>query len=92
MLLEMLLPVEYTGNFLVENIILCPDSPARLENGSMVNVHYDYYNDEGMDTRIFVRPFTNGSLSPGYGASGSGLYATGAGTNERMTFTIFTSK
>lgn len=89
-LLEMLFPVEYTfGNFLVENIILCPDSPARLENGSMVNVHYDYYNDEGMDTRIFVRPFTNGSLSPGYGASGSGLYATGAGTNED-DFTIFT--
>lgn len=80
-LLEMLFPVEYTfGNFLIENIELCPAAPAHLEYDEPVNVNYHYYNDEGMDTRIFVRPFSNGALSPDYAASGSGSYASGGGS------------
>lgn len=80
-LLEMLYPVEYTfGNYLVEDIQLCPAAPARLEHGQPVRIRYGYYNDEGQDTRIFVRPFSNGALSPGYAASGSGLYANGSGS------------
>ncbi len=87
-LLQMLSPVEYTfGNFLVDNIQLCPASPARLENGSNVNINFGYYNDEGAETRIFVRPMTNGNLTPGYAASGSGLYAVGSGA-AKANFTI----
>lgn len=74
-------PVEYTfGNFLAENILLCPAAPARLEHGERVNIKWDYFNDEGLETRVFVRPFTNGALSPGYGASGSPLYPIGSGS------------
>ncbi len=87
-LLQLWSPVEYTfGNFLVENIQRCPAAPVRLEHGERVNIHWDYYNDEGQDTRVFVRPFTNGSLSPGYGASGSPLYPVGGG-NGNDFFTI----
>ena len=87
-LLEFWSPVDYTyGNFLVEEIQLCPAAPARLENGEPVNIQYGYYNDEGQNTRIFVRPFTNGSLSPGYAASGSGEYPVGGGINKSY-FTI----
>jgi Secretion system C-terminal sorting domain len=87
-LLLMYYPVEYTfGNFLVESIELCPASPARLENGSKVNIKFGYYNDQGVDTRIFVRPITNGNPTPGYAASGSGLYAAGGGTGN-ANFTI----
>lgn len=87
-LLEMWMPVEYTfGNFLVENIQLCPAAPARLELGERVNIHWAYYNDEGQETRVFVRPFSNGALSPGYGASGSGLLPVGTGSISSF-FTI----
>lgn len=87
-LLEFWSPVDYTfGNFLIAEIQLCPPAPARLENGEPVKIHYGYYNDEGQNTRIFVRPFTNGSLSPGYAASGSGDYPVGGGVNQDF-FTI----
>ncbi len=86
-LLEFWSPVEYTfGNFLVEDIQLCPASPVRLENGAHVNINYFIYNDEGQDTRIFVRPMTNGSLTPGYAASGSPIYPAGnAAANDFFT-------
>ncbi len=87
-LLELWSPVEYCfGFFLMENIQLCPASPVRLENGERVNIHYDYYNDEGQTTRIFVRPFTAGAHTPGYAASGSPSYAAGVGSASDF-FTI----
>jgi hypothetical protein len=82
-LLEMWSPVEYTfGNFLIENIVLCPAWPARLEHGERVNIHYDIYNDEGQNARIFVRPFSNGAPTPGYAVSGSPVYASGSGVGD----------
>lgn len=90
LLLELFQPTSYTfGNFLVENVELCPASPAHLEDGENVVIHWDYYNDEGQDTRVFVRPITNGATTSGYGASGSPLYATGGGTGASF-FTINT--
>lgn len=87
-LLEMWLPVEYCfGNYLITNVQLCPAAPTRLENGERVNINFEYYNDEGQDTRIFVRPFTAGALSPGYSASGSQAYPAGGGVVSNF-FTI----
>ncbi|MEM9930582.1 MAG: T9SS type A sorting domain-containing protein [Bacteroidota bacterium] len=54
--------------------------------GEKVYIDFEYSIDEPSGARIFVRPMTNGSLTPGYGASGSPLY-TGAGTSE-SNFTI----
>lgn len=87
-LLEILQPVEYCfGNYLISNMVHCPASPVRLEHGALVKTHFEYFNDENQDTRIFVRPFTNGALTPGYSASGSGLYASGSGSSI-CNFTI----
>jgi hypothetical protein len=87
-LLEILSSVEYTfGDFLIENIQLCPPSAVRMLPGEQVHINYGLYNDEGVNTRIFVRPFTEGNLSPGYAASGSPSYGTGSGTASDF-FTI----
>ncbi len=57
--------------------------------GEKVYVDFEYTVDAPGGARIFVRPFTNGNLTPGYSASGSPLY-TGTGTSE-SNFTINTA-
>lgn len=47
---------------------------AAFANGQQVDVYVGYETDEPGGIRIFVRPFTNGNLTPGYSASGSPLY------------------
>ncbi|HLP92437.1 MAG TPA: T9SS type A sorting domain-containing protein [Saprospiraceae bacterium] len=87
-LLQIWSPVEYCfGNMLIENVQLCPASPARLEHDNRVNINYGIYNDEGQPVRIFVRPFTQGSPTPAYAASPSPAYAVGSGLADDY-FTI----
>ncbi len=57
--------------------------------GEKVYVDFDYTIDEPGGARIFVRPFTDGALTPGYSASGSPVY-TGTGNSE-ANFTINTA-
>ncbi len=62
-------------------------SVAAFAHSQNVEIEFDYEIDEPGGARIFARPFTNGALSPGYGASGSPIYSgngTGSGT---FTFT-----
>ncbi|MEN8163289.1 MAG: hypothetical protein ABFS37_04105, partial [Acidobacteriota bacterium] len=66
---------------------LIPKSPASLLYGDRVNIAFEYYTSEPDGVRIFVRPFTNGSLTPNYGAHGSPLYPTGNGKGSGW-FTI----
>jgi hypothetical protein len=87
-LLQIWSPVEYCfGNMLIENVQMCPPSPARLEHDNRVNIQYGIYNDEGQPVRIFVRPFTQGAPSPAYAASGSPSYVVGSGLADDY-FTI----
>lgn len=87
-LLEILQPTDlFFGNLLIENLVTCPPSPARLLHGEPVNGYFDYTNDEGESGRFFFRPATNGSLTPGYGASGSPSYPVGSGSGDGF-FTI----
>ncbi|MBB4079358.1 hypothetical protein GGR28_001978 [Lewinella aquimaris] len=59
---------------------------ATFANGEDVQVYFEYSTDEAAGVRIFIRPFSGGSLSPSYAASGSPLYlGDGSGTAE---FTI----
>lgn len=86
--LEMLVPVTYFyGEINIKNLVFCPQSPVRLENGERVNFSFEVENNTGADIRVFPRPFTNGALSPGYGASGSPLYGAGASPANHF-FTI----
>ena len=87
-LLEMYYPVDLVfGNFLVQNLVTCPTSPARLTFNEHVNSYYGTNNREGASGRIFVRPFTAGNLSAGYAASGSPEYGAGVGNGSDF-FTI----
>ncbi len=71
----------------ISNIQLSPSSPASLALNQRVNITFDYVTDEVDGVRIFVRPFSNGSLTPHYGAHGSGLYPLGSGSGTGF-FTI----
>jgi len=63
----------------ISNIQLDPPSPKTLLINSQVEIKFDYATTETGGVRIFVRPFTDGSLTPNYAASGSPLYPTGKG-------------
>ncbi|WP_020538466.1 T9SS type A sorting domain-containing protein [Lewinella cohaerens] len=87
-LLEMLQPTDlFFGNVLIENLVTCPPSPARLLHGERVNGYFDYTNSESQSGRFFFRPATNGSLSPGYAAAGSPAYPVGSNAGDSY-FTI----
>ena len=87
-LLEMYHPIEYTfGNFLIDNIQLCPSPNVRMLNGPKVNINYDFKNNANMSARVFVTPFTNGSPTSGAVTSISPLHNVGSGS-ESAYFSI----
>lgn len=87
-LLWILYPTDlFFGNVLIENLVTCPPSPARMLHGERVNGSFDYTNNQGESGRMFFRPATGGDLTPGYGASGSPAYAPGSGSGDAF-FTI----
>ncbi|MBN2736030.1 MAG: hypothetical protein JXR70_03555 [Spirochaetales bacterium] len=58
---------------------LSPASPATIHLNQDVNINFSYGIGPSSGARIFIRPMTGGSLTPGYAASGSALF-TGIGT------------
>lgn len=58
-----------------------------LPHGAEITISIDYKVDHPDGGRIFARPFTNGSQSPGSIASGGPLVPQGSGT-VTQTFTI----
>jgi hypothetical protein len=78
-LLDIYYPVSlYFGRVQLQNLITCPPSPARLPNGERVNAYYSLNNQTRTNARSFFRPFSEGDLSPAYGASGSPSYSVGS--------------
>jgi hypothetical protein len=53
---------------------ISPDSEASLAFGRQVTISFEYEMNNSEGVRIFVRPFTSGSLTPNYSASGSPVY------------------
>jgi hypothetical protein len=72
---EVIVPNEHS----ISNIQLNPPSPAYTR---IVEVTFDYATTETRGVRIFVCPYTDGSPTPNYAASGSPLYPTGQGEGE----------
>jgi hypothetical protein len=70
----------------ITNIELSPPSPAQLGYGDHVDITYDYTTDDPGGVRIFVRPYTDGSLTPDYGATGSPLHPAYAGSGSAYVF------
>ena len=58
-----------------------PSSPGSLTTGENINFTFDYSTNEPSGVRIFGRPFTNGSITPGYSAHPSPINPTGVGSN-----------
>ena len=75
------------GDHLVTDISLTPDSPNILRTNEDVSLSFNYVTNDPSGVRIFVRPFTNGSLTPNYSAHGSSIYPTGSGQGSGF-FTI----
>ena len=71
----------------ISGIHFSPDSPSALPFGENVDISFSYSTTEAGGIRIFARPMTNGSTTPGYGASGSPLYPAGSGSGSG-SFTI----
>lgn len=64
----------------VDLVTISPESPASLSTGERVEFDFKYKTTEASGVRIFGRPFTGGSPSPGYGAHPSPIHPTGEGT------------
>jgi hypothetical protein len=77
-----------TGDHLVTDLSLGPDTPNILRFNENVNVNFSYSTTEVSGVRIFIRPFTNGALTPNYAASASPLYPTSASGKGSGTFTV----
>lgn len=71
----------------ITNIGLSPPSPAWLDFNEHVDITFDYSTNEASGVRIFVRPYTGGSLTPNYAAHGSPLYPYPGGSGSGW-FTI----
>ncbi len=80
-LFETLIPVDYTVNANSVTITnLDPAPPALLALSQNVTVTVNYNTLDAGGVLIFIRPFTEGVMTPHYSASGSLLFPTGAGT------------
>jgi hypothetical protein len=93
-LFEAFVPVYYlfsdAGN-IVTNITLRPDTPDSLKFNQNVDIAFNYVARQPGGVRVFFRPYTNGALTPNYGAHGSGVYPAGSGSGGGF-FTISTGQ
>ncbi|MFH1893861.1 MAG: FlgD immunoglobulin-like domain containing protein [Candidatus Zixiibacteriota bacterium] len=88
LLYQSFLPVLYFYvQHMVTDIACYPPSPATIGFTQPIDVTFTYSTDEPSGVRIFVRPFTNGQLTPWYEAHNSPVYPTGTGV-ATGSFTI----
>ncbi len=66
----------------ISNIQMDPAPAAAIQWNQNVTITFDYAVDVAGGARIFMRPFTHGSLTPHYSASGSPLYPVGSGSGS----------
>ncbi|WKX77359.1 hypothetical protein [Zobellia laminariae] len=71
----------------VELVSVSPTSPSTLFLGEKVGFTFNYITSSPTGARIFGRPFTSGSPTPGYAAHGSPIHDTGEGSSNGY-FTI----
>ena len=64
------------------NIQFSQLTPAALPFNQNVNLTFDYEITTAAGVLIFARPFTQGSLTPNYAASGSPVYSPGTGSGS----------
>ncbi|MDZ7690428.1 MAG: hypothetical protein U5K69_04640 [Balneolaceae bacterium] len=80
----------FSGGVFAQSISITqitPSSPANLSHNEEITIHFDYDIAEPGGARIFIRPVTNGSLSPNYAASGSRVYRRSGSSSANFTIT-----
>ena len=76
-----------TFEHLVSSVVMTPDTPNFVAFNENASFTFSYRTTEPTGVRIFIRPLTDGALTPNYAAHGSGIYPTGSGTGTGF-FTI----
>lgn len=71
----------------VYHIEMSASSPSWLRHGVNLDIGFDYASDHPGNLRITARPFTDGSLTPGYGASGSASLPPSGSYSQWFNFT-----
>ncbi len=84
--LEMFVPVRFHfGPHGVYNIQPNHSQYSRLRHGMSLNITMDYEVD-APGCRIYARPFTNGTITPGYSASGSVALPPSGSHSQNFSF------
>ncbi len=85
--LEMFVPVRFVfAPHGVFNLQMNHNQHDRLPFGESLVINFDYAADVPDGCKIFARPFTNGTLTPGYSASGSGSLAPSGSYSQNFSF------
>lgn len=86
-ILEFFVRVRYEyGPYGIFNIDLSEVDHSVLANGSDLNVTCDYVTPGPEDVIVFARPYTDGSLSPGYSAGGGVRVPFAGSAAQHFTF------
>ncbi len=85
--LETFLPVDFEyGPSAVMHMDFSHSRYSVLKHGQHFSVTFDYHAADPLGCRVYVRPYTNGALTPGYSASGSALLPQAGTTTQWFTF------
>lgn len=84
-LLEMRLPAVYRyGDHGIFNITYSHAAPSCLDLTEQLGIDFDYQSNQSV--RITARPYTDGSPTPGYSASGTTLLPSSGSASQWFTF------
>ena len=88
-LLEFFVRVQYTyGSYGLFNVQIDKTDYSTLADGENLNIDVDYGSDGPGDVRIFARPYMDGSLVLGYGATGGVLGPPSGSAHQHFQFPV----
>jgi len=58
----------------ISNVALNPQWPATLNYGERVKIEFNYATNDKTAVYVFMHPFSNGSITPGYLSNGERIY------------------
>jgi hypothetical protein len=85
--LEVFLPVSFTyGPSAVLHMDFSHTRYSVLKYGQQFSATFDYHAADPLGCRVYMRPYTNGALTPGYSASGSAVLPQAGSTTQWFSF------
>jgi len=71
----------------ISNVVFNIEQPAKLSYGEQVEISFNYKTNDKTAVYIFIHPFSNGSITPGYLFSGNRIYHPWQ-CNGEVVFTV----